>query len=97
MMMQLLLNSSDGSISAFYLVFSGNKCHIEHAQGSFGIIKTTVWEGTFRVNSRNQTLELIDDFNDAELYRYVFSETGEEYILKLKDTDGDITTWYKSK
>ena len=89
--------NSDGAVSATLLVFSGNKCYIETMEGPLGIGRTKVWEGTFRVDSRNQTLDLIDDFGDADRYRYVFSETIEEQVLKLKDTDGDITTWYKSK
>jgi hypothetical protein len=49
------------------------------------------------VNSANKTLTLIDDFDDEEIYRYVLSETEEDMVLKLKSSDGEITTWYKSK
>ena len=96
MALQFFFNS-DGAVSATLMVFSGNKCYLETMQGPLGVGRTRVWEGTFRVNSGNKTLDLIDDFGDADTYRYVFSETNDEYILKLKYTDGDITTWYKSK
>ena len=89
--------SDSGSISATALVFSGNKCYIEAMNGPMGVSRTRTWEGTFKVNPSKQTLDLIDEFGDSEIYRYVFSETEDEYVLKLKYTDGEITSWYKSK
>ncbi|WP_010263248.1 hypothetical protein [Treponema primitia] len=93
---QFFLNDNS-EISATMIVFSGNTCTIKSIQGVLGMGTQTTWEGTFTVNTRNKTIDLIDDFGDAERYRYVFSEDEENVILKLKDTDGDITTWYKSK
>ncbi|GHT68786.1 hypothetical protein FACS1894110_17080 [Spirochaetia bacterium] len=93
---QFLLNNNS-EISATMLVFSGNKCSIMALQGMLGMGSQMTWEGTFKVNTGNKTIDLIDDFGDADRYRYVFSEDEENFILKLKDSDGDITTWYKSK
>ncbi|AEF80797.1 hypothetical protein [Leadbettera azotonutricia] len=93
---QFFLNDN-GEISATMLVFSGNKCAIKSMQGILGFGTQTTWEGTFKVNIGNKTIDLIDDFGDADRYRYVFSEDEENFILKLKDSDGDITTWYKRK
>jgi hypothetical protein len=93
---QFLLNTNN-EISAAMIVFSGNRCSIKSMQGMLGIGTQTAWEGTFKVNTGNKTIDLIDDFGDTDRYRYVFSEDEENLILKLKDSDGDITTWYKSK
>jgi putative heme degradation protein len=93
--MQFFLN--DGEVSAAIMIFSGNTCTIGIMQGTMGLGTTKQWEGTFRVNTANKTLTLIDDFDDEEIYRYVLSEAEEDMVLKLKSSDGEITTWYKSK
>lgn len=93
--MQFLLGG--GGVSAGMIVFSGNKCSIGVMQGTLGLGSTKTWEGTFQVNGGNKTLALIDDFGDVDTYRYVISETEEDWVLKLKDAAGEITTWYKNK
>jgi hypothetical protein len=93
--MQFFLNN--GEVSAAMMIFSGNTCVIGIMQGTMGLGTTKEWEGTYRVNTANKTLTLIDDFDDEEIYRYVLSEAEEDMVLKLKSTDGEITTWYKSK
>jgi hypothetical protein len=94
--MQFFLSDS-GSLSAEAMFFAGNRCAIVSMRGVLGMGSSKRWEGTFKINPAGKTLELIDDFGDVTRYRYVLSETEEELVLKLKDADGKITTWYKSK
>jgi hypothetical protein len=94
--MQFLLSDSS-SISAKMMVFQGNKCFTATRRGYLGIEMSKTWEGTFKINTAAKTLELIDDFGDATSFRYTLSETEDEQVLKLKSSDGKITSWYKSK
>ncbi|GMO28972.1 MAG: hypothetical protein Pg6A_16980 [Termitinemataceae bacterium] len=94
--MQFLFSDS-GSISAEAMFFAGNRCAIGSIRGVMGMGSSKRWEGTFNINKAGKTLELIDDFGDVTRYRYVLSETEDELVLKLKNADGKITTWYKSK
>ena len=94
-LMQLYFGNN--SVSATALVFSGNKCFVEVLGGLMGMSRSRTWEGTYRVNPENETIDLIDDFGDSERYRYVFSESGDDYILRLKDESNEITTWYMEK
>jgi hypothetical protein len=93
--MQFFLNN--GEVSGAIMIFSENRCTIGVMQGTMGLGTTIQWEGAYRVNTAGKTLTLIDDFDDEEVYRYVMSETEDDIVLKLKSSDGEITTWYKSK
>ena len=86
------------SISATLLEFSGNEYRLTAVQGTFGMGRTEISKGTFRVYSKIQTIELIDEFDDV-FYRnkYVLSETDDQDILKLKDEENSVLTFYKSK
>jgi hypothetical protein len=88
-----------GSVSAKILIFKGNKYYTGVSGVDAGLMgrASREGEGTFRINTAGKTLDLIDDFGDIARHRYVLSETEEELVLKLKDSDGNITTWYKSK
>jgi len=89
-----------GSVAIF--VFDNNKgiCQIGVKNYlPFGRINI---EGEFissrynlRINSRKKNISVIDEFNDVNMFRYVFSEDGEHKILKLKDKDGIVTDLYK--
>jgi hypothetical protein len=88
---------SEGEVSTTTLNFSGNRYSIWNIQGFIGLGSSQASEGTFKVNTRNKTLDLIDAFGAVARYKYVLSESEELMELKLKDSRGDITTWYKSK
>jgi len=90
---------NNGSVSAktLYLTSEGDYT-LTSIEGVFGIERNVISKGTFKVYSKLQTIEMIDEFNDV-FYRnkYVLSETEDGRVLKLKNEDNTTSIYYADK
>jgi len=77
-------------------VFSGDNYSAFRIEGRgvLGMARPiSISEGKFSVNSKNQTIVLIDAFGDRSMLRYVFIDNNK--TLRLRRDDGFTATFYK--